>query len=73
MVGKIFIMIANAFGCILYFASFGGLYISPQISVMRRLVPRVKVDGCNEEHYLSLYFEREGVCWKFVVSVKLYS
>jgi len=33
MVGKIFIMIANAFGSILYFASFGELYISPQISV----------------------------------------
>jgi hypothetical protein len=55
MVGKIFLMIANAFGCILYFASIGGLYISPQISVMRRLVPRVKVDGCNGEHYLSLF------------------
>lgn len=36
MVGKIFIMIANTFGCILYFASFGGLYISPQISVKKK-------------------------------------
>jgi hypothetical protein len=36
MVGKIFIMIENAFGCILYSASFGGLYISPQISVRKK-------------------------------------
>ena len=35
MVGKIFIM--NAFGCILYFACFGGLYISPHISVMKKV------------------------------------
>lgn len=32
----------------------------------RRLVPSVKVGGCNGEHYCSLYFEREGVYWKFI-------
>jgi len=26
----------------------------------------VKVGGCNGEHYCSLYFEREGVYWKFI-------